>query len=421
MFAAGNLICALARKEWVIIVGRIFAGCGGGCLTAISTFVGSDLVPLRRRGVWQGIGNVMYGFGAGVGAILGGWINDVWGWRGAFMILVPFTAVSGAMVFFFVDIPVKHSEKSAWKRIDFWGALTLILTLCLLLLGLNSGGNTVPWNHPLVYVTLPLSFISFLVFICIENSHASEPIIPVKLCVSRTVLAACLTNWFITMAFYAILFYGPIYFQVQGLSTTAAGARLVPQSVGGAAGSIGVGFVMRWTGRYYYLNMAIMLLFAAANAIISAYQLDTPLWVTVVSFFMEGVGYTGMLTVTLLALISAVEHQHQAVITSASYAFRSTGSVIGITIASAVFQNLLDRNLRYALGSKDGAEHVIKRLKDSLEVIKTLPPDWKIVVQMAYMESLRGVFLTVLGISVVGFLVSLALRENTLYTTLARK
>merc|ERR1712093_239022 len=52
--------------------------------------------------------------------------------------------------------------------------------------------------------------------------------------------------------------------------------------------------------------------------------------------FLIGLGYGGMLTVTLLAVISAVDHEHQAVITSATYAFRSTGSSIGVTIASAV-------------------------------------------------------------------------------------
>lgn len=85
-FAAGNLICGLATSEWVMIFGRIIAGMGGGGLTAISTFVGSDLVPLRRRGVWQGFGNVSFGLGAGLGGVFGGWINDTWGWRKAFLI-----------------------------------------------------------------------------------------------------------------------------------------------------------------------------------------------------------------------------------------------------------------------------------------------------------------------------------------------
>ena len=85
-FAAGNLICGLATSEGVMIFGRVIAGMGGGCLNAISTFVGSDLIPLRRRGVWQGFGNICFGIGAGLGGVFGGWINDTWGWRKAFLI-----------------------------------------------------------------------------------------------------------------------------------------------------------------------------------------------------------------------------------------------------------------------------------------------------------------------------------------------
>ncbi|KAL9098981.1 MAG: hypothetical protein Q9163_005449 [Psora crenata] len=421
LFAAGNLICGLAQDEWVMIFGRVIAGCGGGGLTAISTFVASDLVPLRRRGVWQGLGNIMYGVGAGLGAVLGGWINDVWGWRKAFLLLVPLTLVSGTMVFFTVNVPVRRSEKSPLKRIDFLGALTLVLSLVLFLLGLNSGGNIVPWNHPLIYTTLTLAFASLLAFIYVERTHASEPVIPVTLLLDRTVISACFTNWFTSMAIFSILFYGPIYFQIKGLSTTQAGARLAPNSIGNAVGSIGTGLIIRRSGRYYYLSVGIQLSFIAANVIISTFNLATPLWVTIVSFFVAGIGYTGMLTVTLLSLISAVEHRHQAVITSASYAFRSTGSAIGVTIASAVFQNLLSKNLLKAIGDKDNAADVIGRLRDSLEVINQLPSEWKFDVQRAYMESLRGVFLTTLGISVLAGLVSLAIREHTLYTSLSRR
>ena len=420
-FGVGNLVCGLAKREWVMIFGRVIAGCGGGSLNAISTFVGSDLVPLRRRGLWQGFANIMYGVGAGLGAVFGGWINDISGWRTAFLMLVPFTAVCTILVFWNVNIPVKQSDRVAIKRVDFMGAGSLVLTLVLLLLGLNSGGNLVPWNHPLVYVSLVVSALSLLAFIYIERHHASEPVIPVQLMVDRTVLAACFTNWFTSMAIFAILYYGPIYFQVKGLSTTAAGGRLAPQSVGLAVGSVGTGLVMRKTGHYYYLHCGIMAVFTTACAIMSCFTLDSPLWVTLISIFMAGLGYAGMLTVTLLALISAVEHEHQAAITSASYAFRSTGSAIGITIASAVFQNLLSRYLWAALrGQKDAAE-IIAHLRDNLEVIKTLPEDIKLPVQEAYMESLRGVFLTTLGISVVAWLASLAMREHVLYSSLSRK
>lgn len=334
---------------------------------------------------------------------------------------MPLTVVSGTIVFFTVRIPVKQSSKSALKRIDFLGAAALVTTLVLLLVGLNSGGNVVPWNHPLIYTTLPLSFISLLLFIYIENDHASEPVIPVKLLLNRTVLAACLTNWFLTMSVYSLLFYGPIYFQVKGLSTTQAGVRLIPQSVGTAIGSVSTGLIMRWTGKYYILNICVQIMFTAAYALLSSFTLATPAWEPVLTFLMSGMGYSGMLTTTLLALISAVDHKDQAVITSASYAFRSTGSAIGVTIASAVFQNSLKIRLWAEFGDREGAADVIGRLRDSLDEIRTLPVEWRGEVREVYMEALRGVFLTTLGIAVIGGLISLAMREHVLHKTLERK
>jgi hypothetical protein len=61
MFALGNLICGLAQDEASVIAGRVIAGIGGGGLMSISTFVASDLVPLRMRGIYQGFGNIAYG------------------------------------------------------------------------------------------------------------------------------------------------------------------------------------------------------------------------------------------------------------------------------------------------------------------------------------------------------------------------
>lgn len=420
-FALGNLICGFAQTEGVMIFGRVVAGIGGGGLTAISTFVASDVIPLRKRGVWQGIGNIFYGSGAAVGAVFGGWINDQWDWRVAFLGQVPFTIVSALLVYFTVKFPTRERTESSWKRIDVLGAFFLVTTLVLLLFGLNSGGNVVPWTHPLVLTTLPLSAISLGVFIYVEKHHALEPVIPVKLMLNRTVLAACLTNWFTTMCVFSFLFYGPIYFQVKGLSTTQAGLRIVPQSFGGSLGSVTAGLIMRWTGRYYFLSVGSQVIFVTAAVLISTFTLTTPGWEHFVAFFISGLGYSGMLTVTLLALVSAVDHKHHAVATSASYAFRSTGSSIGITIGSAVFQNILEKELWNRLKGYEGAAGIIDKLRDNLNEIQKVPLELKDEVMDSYMTALRGVFLTNLGIALLGFLVSLAMRENKLHNTLARK
>lgn len=424
-FCAGNLICGFANGEAIVILGRVFAGLGSGGMNGIPLFIASDLVPLRRRGIWQGFNNIWFGLGSGLGGVFGGWMNDSLGWRWAFIVLVPLTAISGTLVGVFVILPTKELDKAQteekWRRIDFPGAFALVSAIVILLVGLNAGGNTVPWFHPLVLVTLPLSAALFFVFVYIEANYAVEPIIPVKLLLNRTVMAACLTNWFFTMSQISLTFYAPIYFQVQGMSAFDAGIRLIPTSVGAAAGGITCGIIMRAVGKYYVLNLVIQVLFLLPLGLTSTFDLGTPQWYPFVLFFFTGFAYAGMLTVTVTALIAAVDQKYHAVVTSGAFAFRGTGSTIGITICSLVFQNILIKRLWESFGRKEDAAKIIGRLRDSLSEIKYLPHDWSGDAEEDYMAALSGVFLTIFGLAVLGTISSLFMKEHTLHKDLARR
>ncbi|KAI7191581.1 putative major facilitator superfamily transporter [Hortaea werneckii] len=422
-FAVGTLICGLAPTGPVEILGRVIAGMGGGCLNTISVFIASDLVPLRKRGVWQGVSNVVFGSGMGLGGIFGGAVHQRFGWRYAFYIQVPFIVLSGVAGSLTIKLPTKESDRSRIRRVDFLGAFFLVATLVLLLLGLNSGGNVVPWNHPLVYISLPLSAVCLGLFIYVEDRVAPEPIIPVRLLLNRSVISACLTNWFVTMGVFAMLYYGPVYFQVvRDLSATEAGALFVPSSIGTALGSLGSGILMRATGRYYLLNVVMqILMITACTAILATFKATVNNYTPFLWMFMIGLSYGSMLTITLLSLIAAVDHKYQAVITSASYAFRSTGSSIGITIASAVFQNLVKMRLYDRFGDVPGAADEIRRIRDSLDEISHLPPGWHDGVILSHVEALRGVWTVILGFVSLAAVASLFMREFTLHSNLERK
>ena len=388
---------------------------------AISTFVASDLVPLRKRGLVQGIGNVCYGSGAGLGGIFGGAVNDVWGWRVAFLVQVPLIIISGILVWFFVDVPPKVSNKPKLSRVDFLGAFTLAVTLVLLLLGLNSGGNVVPWTHPLVLVSLPLSAVGLLAFVYIEARIASEPIIPVHLLLNKTVAAACLTNWLTTASSFITLFYIPLFFQIAGSSTTSSGLRLIPHSLGASIGSLGAGLLMNRTGRYKLLALIVIFLFVLGTALLSTLKIDGDNWPVWIYMSLIGIGLGGILITTLLACIAAVSHDFQAVVTSATYAFRSTGSTIGVTIASAVFQNLLASGLHKRFDGWPGAEEEIGRIRDGIDELKRLPEGWGTGVRESYESALRGVFLTSAGIAVGGVVVGCFMGEHVLHKKLDRR
>lgn len=319
LFAIGNAICALAHDEYTMIIGRVVAGIGGGGLMSISTFLGSDLIPLRNRGVIQGIGNICYGAGAMLGGVFGGIINDHsrWGWRLAFMVQVPPVLLSAVAVAFLVKVPPKQSDKSYLARIDFLGAFLTVAFLVLLLLGLNSGGNSVPWSHPLPLTTIPLSLVAFAGFIYWE-SRARQPIIPVKLFTNRTVLAACLCNLACNMVVMAGLFYIPLAFQVLGSTATQAGLQILPSPIGVSVGSLTCGYIMKRTGKYVVLACTSVLLIVVGIFMYTLIGPNTPVQLISVGLFLVGTGFGAMLTATLLACIAAVDHSQQAVVTSAT-------------------------------------------------------------------------------------------------------
>jgi hypothetical protein len=77
--------------------------------------------------------------------------------------------------------------------------LTKIMTVMLLIFGLNIGGNELPWSHPAVLTILPLAGVFFIIFLFVEK-YAREPILPLRLLSHRTPLAAglvCLRNYYL--------------------------------------------------------------------------------------------------------------------------------------------------------------------------------------------------------------------------------
>lgn len=47
----------------------------------VGVIIMSDVVPLRNRGTWQGVANIIFASGQATGAPLGGFLADMIGWR----------------------------------------------------------------------------------------------------------------------------------------------------------------------------------------------------------------------------------------------------------------------------------------------------------------------------------------------------
>ncbi|TGO62615.1 hypothetical protein BCON_0018g00080 [Botryotinia convoluta] len=422
VFALGNYMCASAKTEWVLIAGRVVAGLGGGGIMAIATFLLSDLVPLRDRGMWQGIGNMILGVGSSIGGVLGGWINDSLDWRATFLLQIPITLLATIWTWFTIRMStVDDGEgKSKLKRIDYLGSISLFTTLVTLLLGMSAGGNTVSWTSPIVLISLPLSLISLLVFIITELKYAKEPIIPLPLLCDLSVAGGCLTNAFSSASRFAMIFYLPLFLEAQGYTATKIGLRLIPGSIGTAIASMIAGIIVKSTGRFYKLGIASQVIYILGMAFICTFTLRTSTWPPFVCFFIINIGYGITLTTTILALLSSVKAKDQAVITSALFAFRSTGTVLGISAAGLTFQNVLGKLLWEKLGDIDNAADRIQRIIDDFRVVDGLEEGLKELALQAYMGAVRAVFFLMLALGGLALVFTLLIRDRELSQRMVR-
>lgn len=285
---------------------------------SIAAFLTSDLVPLRQRGIMYGLGNIWYGAGGLAGSVLGGFFNDYakMGWRLAFLVQVPPGIVCAIAAAILVRIPPKQSDKSYLARIDYLGALLTTSFLVLLLLGLNSGGNMVPWTHPLPLTTISLSILTFIGFLYWE-SKAAMPIIPVRLLVNRTILAACVTNFLTSVLYMAALFFVPLYLQVRGCSSADTGVKMLPAPVGLSVGAMGAGYIVKKAGRSVEVAIGSISLLVIGATLFALQSDMSPIDLASWGFFFIGMGYGASVNVTLLGCIAALDHSEHAVVTSA--------------------------------------------------------------------------------------------------------
>lgn len=157
---------------------------------ALSSIIASDIVPLKKRGLIQGIVNIFYGLGSGIGAPLGGFIVSRSNWRSAFLIQVPFLLLAWVLVFIFVryKLPTQVDNKAkAMKQVDWLGSATLVVCISGLLLGLSWKNNEgYEWKNVRVWGSALAFLLGLAAFIGVEAKVAANPVMPLRILSHRS-------------------------------------------------------------------------------------------------------------------------------------------------------------------------------------------------------------------------------------------
>lgn len=348
IFLIGTIWCALAQSITGFILARAVCGLGAGGMLSMGSIITSDLVPIESRGVYQSYINIVYGLGSALGAAIGGAIADSLGWRWEFGIQVPYIAICtlGAALTVPNTLGLKEGEVQesfflAMKAFDYTGSLLLTISVTFLILGLNVGGNILPWSHWFVILSLCIFAVCFPLFAWNERK-ASRPIMPLGILLHSPRANIIFTNAIGAIIVNAVLFNVPLYTQAVLLETaTNSGLRLLVPTISSTITGVLTGFLITWSARLKWPMVAGAMLMALGTTCLTFSHKDMPSWLHLLFLVPSAAGQGFMFPGCFIALLAVSEQAEQAVVTSTLILWRSLGMVLGVAISSLVVQNAL--------------------------------------------------------------------------------
>ncbi|KAJ6567003.1 vacuolar amino acid permease [Mycena capillaripes] len=423
--ALGTVGCGLSRNMETLILARFIAGIGGGGIFTTSTIIVSDMYTLRDRGLVQGAASCFNGLGHGLGGFIGGFITDRLGWRAAFLLQAPLYLTSFLLTSYNLRYVTPGKSKGALevlKRIDYFGSLTLLISVGSLLLFLSMRYNeNLPWSDAWVITPLILTFVFILLFFLVESFVASDPVLAPTMMRQKVPLLIGASNFLVATCNFSVNYFFPMWFQVVTLeSASTAGLHMMPNSISLSTGSVFAGWMMHKTGRYKAINLIFGIFPFVGAVLISRMREDSgPLqsWLSIIPL---GFGNAVVLQTTLIALLAHLPESQMAVGTGFAQLFRGIGQVGGVALSSALFQAQVDTALRERIHTPD-AEELIRKIRRSSAFIRTLAPDEQRAARDAYAIGLKSVYVLAASATLLSYFARLPIPDQDLDAAYSRR
>jgi EmrB/QacA subfamily drug resistance transporter len=226
LFALASLAGGFAPNQGFLLAMRALQGVGGAIASPTAlALVASTFAEGPERNRAFGVYAAVSGAGAAVGLILGGVLTDLLSWRFVLFVNAPI----GLGLAFAAQYVLKESERREAGVLDLPGAVTSTVGMASLVYGFIHAATN-GWTKPVTLVSFALAVVLLSTFVVIE-SRSVNPLMPLRLFVSRTRVGSYIVMLVTGAAVFAMFYFLTLYVQkVEGYSPLRAGFAFLPVS-----------------------------------------------------------------------------------------------------------------------------------------------------------------------------------------------
>jgi EmrB/QacA subfamily drug resistance transporter len=349
VFLVGSALCGIAQSIEQLSIYRAIQGIGGGALMPIAFTIIFDIFPPEKRGKMTGLIGAVFGASSVLGPLLGAFITDFISWHWIFYVNIPIGFVSFFLIFRYYKESLNHME----QKIDWWGAITLVLAVVSLMFALELGGSEFAWGSIQILGLFSVFVICMIAFFVAEK-FAKDPILPFWLFKKRLFAASQILAFLYGSTFIILTVFIPIFVQaVYGGSATNAGYILMPMMLGSVVGS-GIGGVFQTKTSFRNLMIISVIAYFIGMLLLGTLTPDTSRILLTIYLVIVGFGTGFSFSLLPTASIHGLEPRYRGTASSTNSFLRSFGMTLGITIFGVIQNNIFTEKITTAFKGMQG-------------------------------------------------------------------
>lgn len=365
-FLLGSITCGMAWDMNSLIIFRGVQAIGAGAILATVNTIAGDIYSVEERAKIQGWLSSVWAISAIAGPALGGAIVEVTTWRWIFFINIPFGIISiFILVRFLIDIPNDKHPKIDWK-----GALSMLITGTFILYGLMQGGKSFPWLSTEAFIYLFIAISLLFITLKIEQK-AQDPILPRWIWKEKSLIGSNIATLLLGSLMIGPSMYLAVFAQsVTGVGAILAGFILASMSftwpiTSGLSGKVYLKVGFRNSALYGIIIVSI----GAFGFLLIPYP--GPIWMLFTIQMIMGAGFGLMSTPLLVGEQSIVSYRTRGTVTGTNMFCRYAGQSLGATIIGLIFNHSLSNQMQQANATLQAQFPPINHVVDALKSDQT--------------------------------------------------